>query len=242
MELYNTVKGKVISQVNEIFERLINGQNPNNFCTCNQCKMDVACYVLNRTPPHYIVSHRGASRDLIDGIEQQQHAADITTLVQEGLLRINENMRPHFHEHAEGEEAVDPSRPVFVVPTIVGRVLNGINFEPISDVDVELFRDKGLVRMKDDNWHNPCHLVANVEGNFSFWPAAAKAQGVDVQETFQYYIKISAPGFEPLTHFFKIPVKSEVPMPDSYALDRKFKLPDLYIFPPGEAEKSGYLD
>jgi competence protein ComFB len=51
---------------------------------------------------------------------------------------------------------------------------------------------------------------------------------------------VEAPEFETLIHYFKIPVISEVLMAASFTLGRTFKLPDLYMFPPGEAEKNGY--
>ena len=241
MEIRNLIKSKVISDVNEIFDELDKSGNTSNFCICNQCRMDVICYVLNRTPPHYIVSHRGASRAQIDGIEQQQNAADISTLVHEGLKRINHNIRPHSHPQEKDAESYS-KLPLFYVPTIVGRIFNGNNFTPLSDVDVELLRDGTPVKMNEGNWQNPCRLVSNVEGNYSFLPAPVKASKADVPEIFQYTIRVSAPEFETMTHFFKIPVKSEIPQADSFALDRTFKLPDLYMFPPGEAEKSGYLD
>jgi hypothetical protein len=37
-------------------------------------------------------------------------------------------------------------------------------------------------------------------------------------------------------------VISEFQASPSFNLGRTFKLPDLYMFPPGEAEKNGYLD
>jgi competence protein ComFB len=55
-------------------------------------------------------------------------------------------------------------------------------------------------------------------------------------------IKIESSEYEPLVHFFKIPAISMVETSYSYSLDRTFKLPDLYMFPPGEAEKNGYMD
>ena len=241
MEIRNVIKSKVISDVNNVFEELAKSGNPNNFCTCSQCRMDVICYVLNRIPPHYIVSHRGASRAQIEGIEQQQNAADISTLVYEGLKRINHNIRPHSHIE-DGISEPDPKLPLFYVPTIVGRIFNGNNFTPLSDVDVELLRDGELVKMKDGNWPNPCRVVSSVEGNYSFLPVPVKASKADAHETFQYTIRVSAPEFETLTHFLKIPVKSEVQQADFFVMDRTFKLPDLYLFPPGEAEKRGYLD
>ena len=239
MELHNSIKGKVIFEVNEIFDKLGNSENPNKFCTCNQCRMDLACYVLNRVPPQYIVSHRGASNTQIKGTKRQQHAADIATLIQEGLKRINENLHLHTHYQEERMDGSDSGLPVFNVPTIVGRIFNGNNFTPLSDVDVELLRDGELVKMKDGNWQNPCHIVSNLEGNYSFWPATVKASDVDNHEIFQYTIRVSAQGFETITHFLKIPVKSEIQQANSFALDRTFKLPDLYMFPQGEAEKNG---
>jgi competence protein ComFB len=243
MELHNTIKGTVISKVNEIFESLNKDGNKGKFCTCNQCRMDVICYVLNRTPPRYIVSHRGASRVLDEGIEWQQQTADISTLIHEALKRVNHNLRPNFsHSSNDDANGRDPDMPMFHVPTIMGRIFNGNNFAPMSDVDVELLWNGERVDMKDKNWQNPFHIIPNVEGNFSFWPAPVPASKDNNHKIFEYALQVSASDFEPLNHVFKIPVASEVWPASSFNLDRTFKLPDIYLFPPGEAEKNGYLD
>ena len=243
MELHNTIKSTVISKVNEVFETLNKSGNEGKFCTCKQCRMDVICYVLNRTPPRYIVSNRGASRVLIEGIGWQQQTADISSLIYEGLKKVHHNMRPNFSHSSEDGAVIDELEiPRFNVPTIMGRIFNGNNFAPLSDVDVELLWNGELVEMKDGNWQNPCHIVSNVEGNFSFWPAPVPAAKIDKHKIFEYTLKVSAPEFETLTHAFKIPVASEFQVTGSFNPDRTFKLPDLYMFPPGEAEKNGYLD
>jgi competence protein ComFB len=242
MELYNTVKGKVIQKVNEIFESIKEEGQEKNYCTCNQCRMDVICYVLNRTPPYYIVSNRGASRTLKEGFEKQQETADISALVHEGLKKINNNMRPNFAHSSEEESAiVDPKVPKFNIPTIMGRVFNGSNFAPLSGVTVELIWNGELVEMQDGNWQNPFQIVEHIEGNFSFWPAPVISSKDNKHKIFDYILRLSAPDFETLTHIFKIPVASEILSPHSFSLDRTFKLPDLYMFPPGEAEKNGYI-
>ena len=242
MEFHNAVKGTVISQVNEIFDAFETGENPGKFCTCNQCRMDVICYALNRTPPLYIVSNRGASRAFSEGVERQQQTADITALIYEGLKRVNHNLRPNFaHSHAEGTSDGDSSIPKFNIPAIMGRIFNGNNFAPLSNVDVELLWDGGLVVMKDGNWQNPCHIVSNVEGNFSFWPAPVEASRENNHKIFEYALRISSPDFETLTHVFKIPVASEIQTEGSFSIERTFKLPDLYMFPPGGAEKNGSI-
>lgn len=243
MELHNTVEDLVISMVDEIFGDLVNNGNKGNFCTCNQCRMDVICYVLNRATPYYIMSSRGASRVQNEDFDHQQQSADIAALVHEGLKRVNCNQRPYFdHHYAESTADSDSKRPVYNVPTIMGRIFNGNNFAPLSDVCVELLWNGALVPMKDNNWQNPYHIVSKNEGNFSFWPAADIASGVNKHKIFEYILRVTAEGFETVNHIFKIPVASEIHAAGSFTLSRTFKLPDLYMFSPGEAEKNGYLD
>jgi competence protein ComFB len=103
-------------------------------------------------------------------------------------------------------------------------------------VKVELRREGKLVAMKNQNWQNPCTLVVNTQGTFTFWPESIPAAAVDVHEKFEYSIKIEAEGFETLSHFFTVPVISETGGAESFSVDRTFKLPDLYLFPPGGDE------
>jgi competence protein ComFB len=231
MELHNTVEDKVISRVNMIFADLDNEGDKGKFCTCKQCRMDVICYALNRITPHYITGQRGASRVQNENFEHQQQAADIVSLIYEGLKRVNHNQRPNFtHFDKTGAEDIESKLSVYNVPTIMGRVFNGDNFAPLSGVTVELLWNGTLVPMKDSNWQNPCHIVSNNEGNFSFWPAADIASSENKHKIFDYALRVSATGFETLNHFFKIPVASEIRAAGSFTLERTFKLPDLYMF------------
>ena len=241
MEVHNTVEDKVITAVGQIFEDIEKDGNQEKYCTCNQCRMDVVCYALNRLTPHYILSSRGASRVQHDNSQSQQEAADITTLIHEGLKRISHNQRPNFDHSGESVKAGPSSNlPVYNVPTIMGRVFSGDNFAPISDAVIELLWNGELVPMKDGNWQNPYHIVSHTDGNYSFWPAADVASSANKHKIFEYSLKVSAPGFETVNHFFKIPVASEIKTAGSFTFERTFKLPDLYLFIPGEAEKNGY--
>jgi competence protein ComFB len=242
MELHNTAEDVIIAKVEDIFDTLEKEGNPANYCTCAQCRIDTVCYVLNRTLPHYIVSNRGAARVQHENFESQQKLADITTLIYEGIKRVNHNQRPNFlHVGASSAGAGVQNNPVFNIPTIVGRLFDGGNFAPVSGVKVELLRNGDLVVMKDSNWQNPYTLVPNTEGAFTFWPVSIPADTADEHKVFEYSIKVQAPQFDTLIHFFKIAVISEVQTTGSFTMDRTFKLPDLYMFPPGEAEKNGYL-
>jgi len=242
MEVHNTVEDKVISEVDQIFAAFEKDGNPGKYCTCKQCRMDVICYTLNRLTPHYILSSRGASRVQSDNLECQQKAADISAQILEGLKRVKHNQRPNFdHSGVAGESEPDSKLPVYNVPAIMGRIFNGNNFSPVSDAVVELLWNGELVPMKDRNWQNPYSLVPNTDGSYSFWPAADLASSANKRKIFEYTLRINAPGFETLNHFFKIPVASEIRIAGFFSLERTFKLPDLYLFSPGEAEKNGYL-
>ncbi|MCL2602051.1 MAG: late competence development ComFB family protein [Treponema sp.] len=244
-ELHNTMEDLVVSRVGEIFETINKESSANRYCTCEQCRMDIICYTLNRLQPHYIVSSRGVFRAQQTGIERQQQIADITALIHEGFKQVFHNQRPNF-AHAPSPagtgvqaQAQEKKFPVFNIPVVIGRLFDGNSFAPISDVDIELVCNGELVPMKDGNWQNPLHLVHNTDGNFSFWPAPVKAHAVDEPRIFEYTVRITAPEFETLSHFFKVPLTGEAHAAGSFSLKRTFKLPHLYLFPPGEAEKNG---
>ena len=242
MELHNTVEDEVVSKVDELFRELGEDGKKVNVCTCNQCRMDVICYTLNRLPPRYILSSRGASRVQNEAFGHQQQIADIVSLIHEGLMKVSHNQRPNFaHSSEVVETGPDPMLPVYNVPTIMGRVFNGENFAPLSAAVVELLWNGELVFMKDGNWQNPYNVISKNEGNFSFWPAADVASGENKHKIFEYTLRVSSEGLETLTHFFKIPVASEIRVAGSFTLNRTFKLPDLYLFQPGEDKGTRYI-
>jgi competence protein ComFB len=233
MSIHNTTEDIVFSAVDRIFEAIETKGNPEKFSLNDQCRMDTICYVLNRSEPRYIVSNRGVARVEQDSFERQQKDADIAALVYDGIKRVNHNMRPRIDGDASHVgTGIAPDTPVYNVPTIVGRLFSGINFSPMSGISVELRQDGKLVTMKDENWQNPYNLVSNTAGTFTFWPTPLSAEAQGLRKIFEYSIKIEAPGFETLNHHFSVPVKSEILSNSSFSMDRTFKLPDLYMFPP----------
>ena len=242
MDIHNTIEDIVFSSVQRIFGDIEKEGNPEGFCFCEQCRVDTICYTLNRLEPHYIVSNRGMTRIEQDGIKRQQIEADIATLVYKGLRLVNHNQRPTSSHETGSSQSADPSKPVFDLPTIVGRLFDGVTFAPVSGVSVTLRRNSELVSMRNRNWQNPFTLVSNTPGSFSFWPALVPAEAPDIHKVFEYSLKVEAPEYETSTHFFKIPASSRIQSPYSYSLDRTYKLPDIYLFPPGEAEQNDNQD
>jgi competence protein ComFB len=236
MELHNTVEDLVFALVDEIFANIEKGNNPDKLCTCNQCRVDTACYVLNRTSPHYIVSNRGAARVEQETIRKQQQDADVASLVYEGIRRVNHNQRPSTLHGAKQIKENVVQTPVFNIPTVVGRIFNGLNFAPIAGVAVQLFSNGSLVAMKDSNWQNPCILVPNTEGTFTFWPNPIPTETNNTHRIFEFNVRIESEEYETLNHFFKVPVISDAQVESTFSLVRTVKLPDLYLFPPGSDE------
>lgn len=234
MEIHNATEDIVFAKVTEIFDAIEKEGNTRHFCTCDQCRMDTACYVLNRAEPRYISSNRGVARLEQENIKRQQLEADIVTLIYEGVKQVTHNQRPNHSPKAEESAASTGREPVYNIPAIVGRLFNGVNFAPISDVHVELRMNGELSVMKDGGWQNPYVIVDKVEGTFTFWPRPVPTEKVDTRKVFEFSLRIETPDYEPLKHFFQIPVTSEGETVDSYSMDRIFKLKDLYMFPPGE--------
>jgi competence protein ComFB len=234
-EIHNTVEDVVFAEIDEICTT-IEKEGKSDICTCPQCRRDAACYVLNRTAPRYVISNRGVARVEQGSIERQQDIADITSLVYEGLRRVAHNQRKTSDHKVKPENEAKVDAPVFNIPTIIGRLFNGINFEPMAAVNVELRMDGNLVLMKDNNWQNPFTLVANTKGTFAFWPEPILVDSQGQRDNFEYSIRVEVPGFETLNHFFRIPMISDAAPVKSYSMARTFKLPDLYMFPPGGDE------
>ena len=239
MEIHNISEDRVFDSVKNIFEAIKNEGNPNKFCLCEQCKLDTICFALNRIEPRYIVSNRGITRMDQDWSGRMQNDADIASLIYRGLRQVNHNLRPNaLHDDAVkiGEAEHGPS---FKIPTIVGRIFDGGTFAPVEGAVVELRREGELVSMRNTNWQNPFTLVANTPGIFSFWPNPIHADAVEEANILEYTLKIESPQYETLTQFFKVPVVSNIDDSYSFCPDKTFKIPDLYLFPPGEGEING---
>ena len=65
MDIHNLMEDIVLDTVNELFDAKVQGAS-SVWCTCRQCRMDVACFVLNRLKPEYVLSGRGGAYSEID--------------------------------------------------------------------------------------------------------------------------------------------------------------------------------
>ena len=241
MDIHNTNEDLVFNAVQKIFDEIQSSGNPEKFCLCYQCRIDTICFVLNRIEPRYIVSNRGFTRIDPNSINSQQMEVDITSLIYKGIRLVNHNMRPTSPHDGSTEQHIKVHNPMFDIPTIAGRIFNGISFEPLVGVDIWLYCEGELVKMRNSNWQNPYTMVASTAGAYSFWPAPVPGDIPDISKDFSFSIKVNSPDYEPLMHFFNITSICKFHSPNSYALNRTLKLPDLYIFPPGSENEEDQL-
>lgn len=236
MEIHNISEDIVFSSVQKIFESIKAEENKDKLCLCDQCKLDTICYVLNRVQPRYVVSNRGITRIEHDWAGRQQTEADIATLVYRGLRKVNHNRRPTT-VHETADPGIKMEGPFFNIPTMVGRLFDGETFAPLSGVTVTLHSKGEKVPMRNTNWQNPYTLVEKTPGSYTFWPVPILAESADLRHIFEYSLKIESTDHESLVHFFKVPLISTINNSE-IAHGKTFKIPDLYLFPPGETEQN----
>jgi competence protein ComFB len=230
MEIHNLMEDLVLDTVNELFDSKEKG-SAGSWCTCGQCRQDVACFVLNRLKPEYVVSGRGVAYVEQDYGEKLQKIADVVSMVREGWSKVNTSKRPnHPHTTAEDGQARIVG-PVFNVPPIMGRLFNGSNFDPISNISIMLYEGESLVPMMDSNWQNPCLIVENTAGTFLFWPRPVPCTKAGESRMFSFEIRAGIPGFADVSHFVEIEVVSTPTACMQFSMHAVHHLADLLVFP-----------
>lgn len=220
----------VYSEVNSFFDTAKKDKAPWLTCSCSQCRLDTICYVLNRVEPRYIKSGRGlAYSQLEESIDKAQLAADINTLVFEGMQQVLASKRPH------SDETTDlPETPVFNFPTLMGRVLDGRTFEPVKNMSVSLYLDSKLAESIDTSWDNPYQISMHTPGTFSFWVKPIGNDKEGTKKVFSFEVRIEEKGYDLIQYFFELGITSESFIRTAYSAEHSFVLPDLHLFPADE--------
>jgi competence protein ComFB len=219
----------VVRMVEEVFaDEELTGQK--GFCTSEQCKLDVTCYVLNRVKPTYIVSGRGLSHYDTDYLEKLQREADLASLIYKAIEVVDGNRRPN-DTGSLGSQKLEGA--FLFPPTFSGRVFNSVNFEPVSDIDVALYREGELVTMATPNWQNPTRVVVHTAGTYSFWPRPIPVSTPDVDEVVEFEVAIDDDRYEPFRHYFQMTLRSRLASdtPMSVSVDRTLQIEDIYVVP-----------
>jgi competence protein ComFB len=242
MDLHNIMEDVVSDYLEEILKE------KKDICSCIQCKTDMACYVLNKVKPMYVVSSRGIIhsenkrrlnfQDDIDIYSIILEAIDVISLAKRHDVDIKIPEIDIMKEMKENE-AILRSSYFFNFPQIVGRILDSQTFEPIFDAEVTLnvkIADEN-VRMFNNNWKNPLTIVPQMEGVFTFWPAPVVGEKEGIQKEFQLNIKIKKEGYECIRRYFEIQSISTNELTRKIKQGKIYRMEDIYLYPEGLGEE-----
>lgn len=225
MEIHNLMEELVRSLVDEV-SRDDEERPTRHYCTSDECRTDAICYVLNRLPGRYVSSGRGYAHLTEELKQDHQLGIDVLRLVHEGLGRVSATRRAFY----DGGDSSPADGPVFNFPTIKGRLLDGLQFFPVTHVEVELLIDGARCEMYDHRWNNPYEIADQTPGTFIFWPAPRPAAAAGESRSWSCELQVTDSRFESFRHWFTIDLTSEAEPTRRFGLDRDFRLPDLYLF------------
>jgi len=232
MQIHNLMQDYVIKKVDDLL-REEEAKGESSICSSYQCKLDVICYVLNRVHPEYVISGRGLAHHEVNYQNKLQKEADVTALIWEAFDIVSKRLRPTAKTTMKDKPEI-PKGTFYNFPSIMGRIFNGNNFSPISDIQISLWRDGELVKSIDDNWLNPYEMVPSTAGTFTFWPYPVEADQVGQKKKFSFELKVEDPRFEPLYHYFDVTVEAKPVFLEFFQINESFNVQDLMLFPSEE--------
>lgn len=224
MTVHNILEEEVINQVNNIFDQAKELGITWITCDCEQCRLDIVTYVLNRIPPKYIVSGRGLNHNISSFDPQQK--ADLNALIFEAMKIVNSVKRP-YHAQKQ-EEATTEIGEFYNFPIFVGSIYDGDNFEPLANTNISLKCEGQLVSMFDYTWPNPCTTTKATKAVYSFWVKPQPA--TEDSKMFTFTLEISAEGYETIHYTFEVPIIKENKMRKSLNSTYSLKIQDLFLF------------
>ena len=227
MKVHNVMEELIMARVNLMYERLNETKPARLICDCEDCRLDVVSYVLNRIPPRYVVSGRGVVHTM--NIPMPQIKADIDALTIEAVRAINSVKRPYHKDIALKERSEYPAIS-FNFPIFLGTVFDGASFEPLIDCSITLKYGEGNAEMIDKTWSNPCRTYAATNGSYSFWVKPMEADKVGESKYFTFTIEVEAEGYESVSHAFSVPLVSEAERRDEAHTSYSLKIQDLFLF------------
>lgn len=98
--LHNYTEDFVLEKMEEILK---DKDDFDDFCTCDNCLLDITSYTLNRIPAKYIASPQGSLHAKLIEFEHQVNV-DIVSVVTRAIRIISKNPRHGEEESFQSEE------------------------------------------------------------------------------------------------------------------------------------------
>lgn len=228
MNVHNLMEDVVIQSVNTLYDQIKENNVGWLSCDCQNCRLDAISFVLNRIHPKYVVSGRGVNHS-VEEMTSQQLKADINALALAGIRIVNSTKRP-YHTNNKNQEIVKNLTPAYNFSTFTGSVLDGTNFEPITNATITLKYQGKIAQMIDSTWANPYTTCKTTKGTFSFLVQPINAEKAGISTKFNFAIEVSAPGYQPTEYHFEIPITSDDCIKNDVNSTYSLNLKDIILF------------
>jgi len=229
MRIHNILEDIVIDKIDEIILEFKDKKIRKDLKTAAQHKLDVACYVLNRINPIYVVSGRGLAYLDADYIKKLQRDADLVTLIHQGIERVVNVKRPEYKEKHKKQHYKRGQ--FFNFPIIRGRIFNSLNFEPVYGIKIKLYYNNKLTKMIEPNWQNPYPIVKYTAGTYLFWPHPLEAEKKGQHKKFEFEIVVDTKDYEKINHYLQIAIEADDTLIDYFRVNNVHIIKDLYLVP-----------
>lgn len=227
MNVHNVMEEVVSLEVNKLYDELTKNKIQWLTCDCESCRLDTTSYVLNHIPPKYVVSGRGVNH-AVDVLQDHQLKADIQAIALDGIHIVSGSKRPfHTQNNVKLQTLNIPS---YNFPIISGVILDGANFEPITNASIVLKYEGKIVETMDKTWQNPFMTCASTRGEFNFWIKSFPAEKEGINSKFIFTLEVSAPDYADSTVHVEVPVISDAISSTELNSTYSIKLKDIVLF------------
>jgi len=233
--LHNTMEDIVLFCLEDVLKE------KNDICKCDQCRLDMACYILNKVQPRYVLSSRGIVHYEKNKIKDNQEYIDIYTLAMEAIQVVSQTMRHNkkdINKDKAGNKIQNTSPDkngsyYYNFPQIVGRVIDSDNLEPICDAKVTLHNGdtNDKIAMFNVNWQNPALINDQMDGFFSFWPVSIPTDDKNKKTAFVMFVTLEKEGYETMCKSFEIESESTPNLDETINKEQVFRLNEIYLSP-----------
>ncbi len=229
MKLHNILEEEVIDRIRNIYNDAEKNKTPWLTCSCEQCQLDTAAYVLNRMPPRYVVSERGIAH--AEAQSESQLDADVDQCIIEGMKQVASVTRA-FHGKTSSKGASKKASGVsYNFPIFSGALFDGNSFEPLQNATITLKYENEACEMHNVSWINPYTLHSKNNGRYAFWIKPLSCDESNEEKVFNFLIEIQSNGYEDTMFSFSVTAKCSAKIKQTPDTTQKITIQDLYLFP-----------
>ena len=183
--------------------------------------LDVAAYVLNRTPPKYITSERGFTHEILragDGEESEGrrlvNVIELITQINRAIEVVARRRRDaaagSARKHSRHSTDTDGGAQLtyfYNMPHIFGRIVDAKNGKPVISAQATLWINDRIAPPAESGWLNPYLTNEQTGGYFSFWPQVETGDSDSIR--MRLIIGFEHERYEPLTFRRSLKVPGE---------------------------------